>query len=343
MFYFRQMSGAKIQYKVCAVTVTYENRWDLLKQVVQRLLSFDNTSHVIIVNNASPYSVKNKVNEQLADERIIVIDCAQNLGSTGGYKTGIAHAHTLDIDFVWLLDDDNLPSEGALDALLTNWEELDTANNKTALFSLRTDRIHHIHIAKGASPYRYYLIPDNFLNFTFLRPYKKFLKLADKFKKYQKFKKRVEIPFASYGGFFLHKEMIDQIGYPDEKFYLYFDDAEYTYRVTQNGGKVWLIAGSVITDIDHSYQVAYKRKFLHSIHLDLWNFRTFYLIRNGVYFYKLNASKRLLIFNFNKLLFMSWLKFLSIVGSKQTEYKKLAAAVHDGLKGDLGKASDDKF
>jgi GT2 family glycosyltransferase len=137
--------------------------------------------------------------------------------------------------------------------------------------------------------------------------------------------------------------MIGTIGYPDEKFYLYFDDAEYTYRVTQSGGKVWLISGSVITDIDHSYQVSYKRKFLHSIHLDLWSFRTYYITRNGVYFYKLNASKRPLIFSINKFLFMSWLKFLSVIGSKQQEYKKLAGAVADGLQGNLGQADPEKF
>ena len=137
--------------------------------------------------------------------------------------------------------------------------------------------------------------------------------------------------------------MIAKIGYPDEKFYLYFDDAEYTYRVTNSGGKVWLISGSVITDIDQSYQVNYKRKFLHSIHLDLWSFRTYYMTRNGVYFYKKNASNRPLIFNINKFLFMSWLKFLSIVGSKQNQYQKLAMAVEDGLKGNLGKADESKF
>ncbi|WP_162846985.1 glycosyltransferase [Mucilaginibacter gracilis] len=336
------MYRPKIQHKVCAVTVTYENRWHLLKQVILRLLSFDNTSHVVVVNNASPYNVKNKALE-LGDDRVIVLDCAENLGSTGGYKKGLEFAHTLNTDFIWLLDDDNLPSEVGLDALLNNWDELGAEPDKTALFSLRTDRIHHIHMAKGASPYRYYLVPDNFLNFTFLRPYIKFRKLADKFKKYQKFKKRVEIPLASYGGFFLHKDMIDKIGYPDEKFYLYFDDAEYTYRVTAGGGKIWLISGSVITDIDHSFQVNYKRRFLHSIHLDLWNYRTYYFTRNGTYFYQLNATKRPWVFSINKFLFMSWLKFLSIVGSKQNEYKKLAAAVQDGLNGNLGKADADKF
>ena len=332
----------KVQYKVCVVTVTYANRWELLSRVIQRSLSFANISNVVVVNNASPYSVQNKVAE-LADERILVVDCAENLGSTGGYKAGLQRARSLDVDFIWLLDDDNLPEEGALDALLQNWDQLNTAPNKTAFFSLRTDRIHHIHIGKGENPYRYYLIPDNFLNFTILRPFGKFYKLLDKFKKYQKFKQRAQIPFASYGGFFLHREMIDTIGYPDEKFYLYFDDADYTYRVTTNGGKIWLIPGSVITDIDHSYQVTYKRRFLHSIHLDMWGFRNYYIDRNCVYFYKQHASKRPWLFAINKFLFMGWLKFLSIVGSKQHEYQQLKVAIDDGLKGNLGQANAEKF
>ncbi|RYZ99448.1 MAG: glycosyltransferase [Sphingobacteriaceae bacterium] len=332
----------KLKYKVSAVTVTYGNRWEFLSEVIKRLLSFNNITNVIVVNNASPYSVKDKV-ASLNDTRITVIDCEENLGSTGGYKLGMACAHKKDVDFVWLLDDDNLPEEGALDALLTTWDELDAADNKKALFCLRTDRPHHIHIAQGQSPSRYYLIPDNFLNFTILRPFGKFLKLADKFKKNRRYQNRAEMPYASYGGFFFHKTMIDLIGYPDEKFYLYFDDAEYTYRVTTTGGKVWLVPGSIVNDIDHSYQVNYKRKFLHSIHLDLWNYRTYYMTRNGMYFNKQNALKTPVIFKINKWLFMCWLKFLSIVGSKQNEYRKLSNAVEDGLQGRLGKAAPEKF
>jgi hypothetical protein len=156
---------AKLQHKVCIVTVTYGNRWHLVSKVIERLLSFENVSHIVVVNNAAPYNVKDKA-QQLGSERVNVIDCDENLGSTGGYKKGLAYACTLDTDFVWLLDDDNLPSENGLDELLINWDELNTPNDQTAFFSLRTDRIHHIHIAKGENPYRYYLIPDNFLNFT---------------------------------------------------------------------------------------------------------------------------------------------------------------------------------
>lgn len=331
-----------LKYKVCVVTVTYGNRWTLVNQIIARSLSFVNVSHVVLVNNASSYDIDEKL-ATIADDRVILIDSKVNLGSTGGYKVGIAKANELDIDFVWLLDDDNLPEENALDALLSSWDDLGTAPDKTAFFCLRTDRIHHIQIAQGEDPYRYYLIPDNFLNFTCLRPFSKFLKITDKFKRNRKYKNRVEIPFASYGGFFFHKKSIDKIGYPDEKFYLYFDDAEYTYRVTHMGGKVWLIPGSIINDIDQSFQVNYKRKYFHSIYLDMWSFRTYYTTRNCVYFYKKYATKNEFIFKLNKFLFMNWLKMVSIITSKQAEYQKMKVAVQDGLDGNMGQADPSKF
>jgi GT2 family glycosyltransferase len=335
---------ANIKYNVTVVTVTYGDRWQLLSQVVKKLLSFDIVHQIIVVNNASLYNVKNNIN-QLNNNRLTIIDFAENLGSAGGYKAGIASAYkTPGTDFIWLLDDDNLPDDDALDLLIQAWDKMGAVNNQTALFCLRPERPLDIKFARGENPYRYYLVPDNFLGFTFLRMgYYKWLKIKDLFVTNKTFKKQVKVPYVSYGGFFFNKAMVDKIGYPDERFFLYVDDAEYTYRVTETGGTIWLIPASRITDIDVTAGYAAKNKIFSSVILDHWSFRTYYQIRNGVYFYKRASVKRLLIYNINKFFYMLKIKLLSIIGSKQNEYKKFAAAVNNGLKGNLGKVDPDHF
>lgn len=333
---------AKIKYKVAVLTVTYGNRWQFLEQILRRVLEFEKISQVVVVDNASDYSVSNKVKD---DPRVKVIENTENLGSAGGYKQAIEYAYQLvDTDFVWLLDDDNLPDLNCLAKLLQKWGEIPGAADEKALFCLRTDRRAHIKIAQGESPYRYYLVPDNFLGFSLKRIfYNQFLKLQDKFKKASVFKDLVTIPYVPYGGLVMHKTMIDKIGFPDERFFLYVDDSEYTYRITENGGTIWLIPDCRIKDIDQSQGISYRKKIFASSLLEQWNFRIYYHVRNRLFFYKRVTVKNQFLFHLNKFIYLNWLKLISIITSKQKEYEKLLGAVDDGLKGKLGKADPEKF
>ena len=335
---------AKIKYKVAVLTVTYGNRWQFLEQVLKRVLGFAETSNVIIVDNASDYSVVKEASA-LQNSRLKVITNLDNKGSAGGYKQAIKYAHqNVDADFIWLLDDDNLPEENALEILLQHWDQIEGKNLKKALFCLRTDRKPHVKIAQGENTNRYYLVPDNFLGFSLTRIfYNQFLKFQDQFKKPAAFKNHVKIPYVPYGGLLMHKTMIDKIGYPDERFFLYVDDSEYTYRITESGGTIWLIPKSRITDVDQSQGINYQKKLFASSLLDQWNFRIYYHIRNRLFFYRRVTVKNSVLFNLNKFLYLNWLKLISIISSKQREYAKLLGAIDDGLKGKLGKADPNKF
>ena len=335
---------ANIKYKVCVVTVTYGNRWRFLQQVIARVLRFAEVVKVIVVDNASDFLVLKEA-QNLQDGRLTVLTNTENQGSAGGYKQGIEFAHqNVDADLIWLLDDDNLPEENALKILLENWDKIPGGNDEKALFCLRADRKPHVKIAQGENPNRYYLVPNNFLGFSLPRVFNnQFLKLSDRLINKKPFKNRVKIPYVPYGGLLLHKMMIAKIGYPNENFFLYVDDSEYTYRITESGGTIWLIPESKIIDIDQSQGIGYQKKIFASALLDGWNFRIYYHVRNRMFFYSRTAAKNRFMFKLNKLLYLNWLKFISIISSKQNQYKKLLAAVDAGLKGHLGKADPDQF
>ncbi|MBS7566173.1 glycosyltransferase family 2 protein [Mucilaginibacter sp. Bleaf8] len=337
---------ANIKHKISVLTVTYGDRWKFLHQVIERVIGFEQVSDVIIVNNASTYSVSDKV-KALGDNRLKVLDFEDNLGSAGGYKAALAYAHQhTDADFYFWLDDDNVPDENSLPVLLNAFAELEGLNELTALYCLRTDRKAHIKVAQGENPDRYYLVPDNFLGFNLFRiPYNQLQKWRDKrvaaSRPHQKY---AQLPYVPYGGLLLPKTVVDKIGYPDERFYLYVDDSEYSYRVTAAGGKIWLVPACEVADVDKSQGVGYKPKGLFaSVLLDQWSFRTYYHVRNRIYFYNKVATKNRLVFYLNKFLLMNWLKLISIINAQQKEYKKLAVAVYDGLHGNLGKADAQKF
>lgn len=328
---------AKIEYKVCVVTVTYGARWLFLEQVLLRMLTFSEVYNVVVVNNASSYSVADSVNS-LKDKRIIVIDQDENLGSAGGYKKGLEYALKLNCDYIMLLDDDNLPGTSCMQELTASWTKVADPDNKKALFCLREDRLQHLKIARGTDPYRYYLTPDNFLGFSVFRIfYNQFNKLKDKFRSTKDFLGSAKIPYVPYGGLFFHRSLLDEIGLPDERFYLYVDDSEFTYRITACGGNIWLIPSCKIEDIDKSQGVGYRPSLFRSQLLDQYSFRTYYHVRNMIYFNKRVAVNNNFIFAINKILYLGGLLFLSILHRQKHQYKKIVEAAKDGLNGNLGK------
>lgn len=334
-----------VQHTICILITTYGDRWLLLEQVLRRANTFKQVSNIVVVDNASTYynvAVKAK---EIKGDKIIVLTSTENLGSAGGYKKAIEYAvNSTRADLFILLDDDNLPQENVIDNLLKQWNSLTEPNDKKALFCFRDDRRSHVLIAKGEDPYRFYLLPDNFLGFHFFNiALNKWRKMRDKRFANMPLKERAIMPYVPYGGLVIHRDMIAAIGYPDERFYLYVDDSEFTYRITQRGGHIWMIPACKIIDIDKSQGINYQKRLFHDQLLDEWSFRTYYHIRNRMYFYSRVTIRNKFMFTFNKLLYLAWLWVISILSNKTAEYKKLKIAINDGLTGKLGKAAPDKF
>lgn len=52
--------------------------------------------------------------------------------------------------------------------------------------------------------------------------------------------------FANGCAMLLSKEIIDKIGFLDERFFLYYEDTEYSMRAAENGIKIWYCADAVV-------------------------------------------------------------------------------------------------
>src|SRR5580765_2241644 len=99
-----------------AVTVTYGDRSRLAHQVVHNALA-NGIAKVIIIDNGSVAASKQAIRKMELDleGRIVVVELPQNVGSAAGFKAGLKYEQSCsDCEFLWLLDDDNCPLEGAL-------------------------------------------------------------------------------------------------------------------------------------------------------------------------------------------------------------------------------------
>ncbi|NLV97505.1 MAG: glycosyltransferase [Desulfovibrionales bacterium] len=165
---------------IFAVTVTYGNRFYLLKQVVDRALT-EGVQKVIVVDNKSDKESREqlKLYEQwLGKDKIKVLYLDDNCGSAGGFKRGLEEAYTdASCDYILVLDDDNLVGKNSISKILNVFSYLERLENNYMLSFYRDLRDDNKKIVETGWIKRY--LPNNFLGFNFL------YQLKNKFKKGQ--------------------------------------------------------------------------------------------------------------------------------------------------------------
>ena len=100
--------------KVIAVVVTY-NRSTLLAECINALRNqTQKLDAIFVVNNGSTDNTEQWLRQQ-PDLHFIT---QKNVGSSGGFSTGINWAYKNGFSWIWLMDDDGYPTPTALENLL---------------------------------------------------------------------------------------------------------------------------------------------------------------------------------------------------------------------------------
>ena len=332
--------------KVCGVIVTYGNRFKYLKQVIDAALK-QGVHKVIVIDNNSEIESRDKLRkyEKLLNGKIKVSYLDDNYGSAGGYKRGLEEAYKdSECEFIWLLDDDNKPMRNALKSLLNFWNSLKVKNKegKIVLLSYRAKREQLVKESVICNRPELVLGPKNsFLGFYVKDFPKKIYKyIRRKFGLGSNAEKEINnninfgvVPVAPYGGLFIHKNILNKIGFPNEEFYLYADDYEWTYRITRIGGKIYLILDSEIDDLELSWNVPKSvKQTAFSIISKGDPQKVYYGVRNETFFGVNNLVDNKIIYWINIFVYLLLISF-----SSTKNIKLIVKAIKDGYKGKLGK------
>lgn len=321
-----------------AVTVTYGNRFRLLKQVIDSTLAEGVTKVIVVDNNSTPESrEKLKAYEQeLGSDKIKVLYLDDNYGSAGGYKRGLQEAYSdQKCEYILALDDDNVIEKGSFEKLKALIIYLRDLNSPYMLGFYRDIWELDNRAIKNGWVKGY--LPNNFIGFNFLNALKnKFLKenesvLVDLFPL-----QPVEI--SAMGGLFFHKSVLEKIWYPNEEFIVYADDHDFTYRFVKSGGHIFLCSELKIRDID-STTVSDEGKNIGYFDEAFSEFKMYYQIRNHTYFSK-NFIKNRILFYVNMCIFLLLqLKNIFPIPKKLffRRYSLMLRAVKDGINGKLGR------
>src|SRR5437868_757112 len=106
--------------KIAAIVVTY-NRRGLLEKCLEALKNQTIKLHsIIIVDNASTDDTEIWIRNNLLNPptTFIYLKLQENIGGAGGFNAGLTYIQKQNYEWSWIMDDDALPQEDALEQLL---------------------------------------------------------------------------------------------------------------------------------------------------------------------------------------------------------------------------------
>lgn len=202
--------------KIVAVVVTY-NRKQLLKECIAALLkqTYKNCD-VLVIDNCSTDGTERLV-KTFTDERLSYINTGKNLGGAGGFQYGIREALKRNYDYLWLMDDDSIPTSDALEQLVNSAEQLAPFGFLSSKVLWKDHSLCNMNIPKVS------------LNH----------KLA-------KFSGSPQpIIMATFVSFFVPAKVVKEVGLPIKEFFIWADDLEFSRRISLKY-KCYFIPNSVI-------------------------------------------------------------------------------------------------
>lgn len=233
------------------VVVTY-NRLDLLKVCLEHVMKQTKPyDRIIVINNCSTDGTEEYLGQL---DGIYVKNLPQNSGGAGGFSAGTREAERLGCDWVTLIDDDAILDKDYLYTLV-EWQRNNEnvkamcgavyTKGKIALSYARrfllSDKDYYVHVwnVPGSEYQKEYFYCD----------------------------------MASFCGITFSTELIKKIGYPDDRYFISFDDTEYTLRMR----KITQIALVTGAHIDHrAYGASRRWKQYYNVRNELYTIKKYF-------------------------------------------------------------------
>ncbi|MBM7333612.1 MAG: glycosyltransferase [Alcanivorax sp.] len=261
-------SGARL----VAVVVTY-NRLAHLRTCLAALRGQACDAIVVVDNHSTDGTGDWLAEQQAADSRLDVLTMTRNLGGAGGFEAGFRHARArYRPEWLVCFDDDAWPQPGAFRAFLE--ADLDGIDAAAAAVYFPDGRICEMN-RPGLNPFWH---PRRFLK-TVLGQGRQGFHLADADYRADG---PVDIDSTSFVGFFVRGTMVDRVGLPEGRLFIYGDDVLYALNVRRQGGRIAFLPWVRFTH-DCATFSTHEKTFE-----PLW--KAYYTYRNGLRVYHTAAG-----------------------------------------------------
>lgn len=212
--------------KVAAVVVTY-NRKILLQECIDAILNQSlKVDLLIVVDNASTDGT-DLLFERGSKYCLPCIDyhrMKENTGGAGGFYEGVKYAYSLGMEWIWIMDDDTIPTENALKAFYDSLNILEEEPSflASSVYGMHGEAMNVPLIDNRESKTGY---PD-WYNY-----------LADGL---------LKVESATFVSIIINRNAIQKVGFPYKDLFIWGDDREYTLRLSRYFGKAYMCGKSKV-------------------------------------------------------------------------------------------------
>jgi len=218
-----------VEQKIAAVVVTY-NRRDYLKQCLSALDRQSQRPDLLLVVDNSSTDGTPEVLAGLAYPGLEVHRLSTNTGGAGGFAFGIEKALEAGADWIWLMDDDAEPTPDCLEQL---WKARAMVGEKVLCPLIVGE--------SGPQFYHHKLVDP----VTLLERESESIPTEP-----------VHIHANAFVGPLFPAELARRHGLPCAKYFIWCDDLEYTYRISERGANIILVPSARILHHDKAASAA---------------------------------------------------------------------------------------
>ncbi len=240
--------------RVCAVIVTW-NRKALLRECLHSLQAQTRpVDAMLVVNNGSTDGTAAMLREEFP--RCHVLDSPENNGASWGYHEGFKWGYRRGFDWVWIIDDEGRAAPNCLEKLLAHRRpnavlvpvQQDSSGRRYGIAAWRRRNVEATAEVVARTP----PVCGDFL--------------------------------FSFTATLIATEVMEQVGFPNKDYYIYFEDYEYALRIRRETEAAIIIVPDAIFFHDLGANTREVR-FLgrRSIRRDLPAWKTYYSTRNPLY------------------------------------------------------------
>lgn len=218
---------------VAAVVVTY-NRLEKLKTVLSSLeaQSYPLT-HVVLVNNASSDGTKEYLETYISEHHwecgahLDLLNLPENIGGAGGFSAGMKRAYDLGADYVWVSDDDGYPEPNALESLINGYAAAVDEMGFDVPFACSVVKFTDGSICEMNNP----------------------VTAWDWGRLLVKGQNSVLVTSCSFVSVLVPRWALEDFGLPYKEYFIWFDDAEYTRRLSKGCPGIQVLDSVVVHDM----------------------------------------------------------------------------------------------
>lgn len=237
---------------VAAVVVTF-NRLEKLKNVIA---SIEAQTHpllrLFVIDNASTDGTADYLSSLETSVELEIVSMSENLGGAGGFSEGMRRGYASGADHVWIMDDDCYPEPDALATLVRGFDEAVAELGSDVPFSCSVVKFVDGSICEMNNP----------------------LPTWDWGRLLVKGQRNVMVTACSFVSVLIPRWAIAEYGLPYSEYFIWFDDREYTLRLTRRCPGVQVLDSTVIHDMGENRGVNFAMVDKKSV----WKFA--YGVRN---------------------------------------------------------------